>query len=124
MVQLLLHLLGDYITQTDWMANNKKQHFHIAFLHAVVYTLPFLLISPSWTAIAVICVTHAIIDHWSLAKHLIFWKNKLTDSSLKWEDCSATGYPNSRPIWLTTWLMIIADNILHLSINYFSLTYL
>jgi hypothetical protein len=124
MIELLIHLFGDYITQTDWMAKNKTQSFHIAFLHAAVYTLPFLLLSPSWEAIAVICISHAVIDHYRLATHLIFFKNKLTHPSLKWNDCKETGYHKDTPIWLSTWLMIITDNILHLAINHFALKWL
>lgn len=124
MEQLLLHLLGDYITQTDWMAQNKTRSFHIALLHAMVYTLPFLLLSPSWMALAVILLSHAIIDHFRLVKYLIYAKNWSTNRKLKWKDCVATGYHKETPVWLATWLMIITDNIVHLGFNFFALKYL
>ena len=44
MLQLILHLVGDYITQSQWMANGKTQHSWIAAVHATVYALPFALI--------------------------------------------------------------------------------
>ena len=34
-----------------------------------------------------------------------------------WSECSATGYPSDTPPWLAVWLMIIADNTMHLAIN-------
>jgi hypothetical protein len=42
--QLILHLLGDYVTQSDWMARNKTKALLPAFWHAAVYSLPFLLV--------------------------------------------------------------------------------
>ena len=124
MLQLILHLIGDYITQTDYMANNKTKSLPIAFLHAFVYTVPFIIITQSPIALLVIMVSHAIIDHYRLARYVIFAKNYLNDPTLKWEDCNKTGYPNSRPEWLTVWLLIIADNTLHLTINYIAISYL
>jgi hypothetical protein len=34
-----------------------------------------------------------------------------------WEQCSKTGYPDQNPVWLSTWLLIIADNTVHIAIN-------
>lgn len=124
MLPLILHLIGDYLTQTDWMAKRKTEKFSIALLHAFVYTIPFLLLSPSWTALFVICITHAIIDHYRLAKYIIFYKNRFTDSSLTWEDCKDTGFPSTMPVWMSTWLLIITDNTCHLLINYLALRWL
>jgi len=38
--------------------------------------------------------------------------------NLPWSDCSATGYTPDVPAWLSVWLLIAADNTLHLTINY------
>lgn len=38
--------------------------------------------------------------------------------------CSATGYGPEKPIWLAVWLLIVADNTLHLAINYAALRWL
>ena len=124
MLQLILHLIGDYITQTDYMANNKTKNLRIAFLHAIVYTIPFILITQSPVALLVILISHAIIDRYRLARYVIFAKNYLNDRTLKWEDCNKTGYPSNRPEWLTVWLMIIADNTLHLTINFIAISYM
>lgn len=124
MEQLLLHLIGDYITQTDWMAREKIKRNEAAFVHAFLYSLPFVLLTQSLLALLVIFWSHFYIDRYRLARYVVFAKNWVTDRSLTWSDCSATGYPSSAPVWLTTWLLIIADNTLHLSINYAALRWL
>src|SRR5262245_1536701 len=124
MEQLLLHLIGDYVTQTDWMARAKISTTLAALCHAVVYALPFLLLSPSLAAIAVIAVSHFLIDRYRLARYVAFGKNKLTNWKLNWADCSATGFPADVPAGQAFWLMILVDNTMHLSINYGALRWL
>jgi hypothetical protein len=123
MEQLLLHLIGDYITQTDRMANAKTKQWLAAIIHATFYSLPFLLIA-SWSAFMVIAVTHCLIDRFRLARYVVFAKNWSDNRSLRWADCSATGYPSATPPWLAVWLLIIADNTLHLCINYAAIRWL
>lgn len=125
MLELILHLIGDYITQTDRMANEKVKDIRMALLHAFVYSVPFyIFIDMSIIAFLTIFLTHAIIDRYRVVKYIIFARNRLHDKTLRWEDCSATGYHKDKPIWLTVWLMIIADNTLHLTINYLAIAYL
>jgi hypothetical protein len=141
MEQLILHLIGDYVTQSDWMANNKTKSVIPAAVHALVYSLPFLLLRPSALAFTVICVTHFIIDHWRLARYVVWLKNFIAPNfgvsfdcpntrggdctcPQRWENCKATGYPSELPPFMAIWLMIIADNTMHLAINYLSLRYL
>lgn len=124
MEQLLLHLFGDYVTQNDWMANSKTSSFYPAFVHALVYSLPFLVLSPSMLAFCAILFTHAVIDRYRLAKYVIFAKEWLGDRTLRWSECKQTGYHNSKPVWLSTWLMIVTDNFMHLAINYTALRWL
>jgi hypothetical protein len=40
-----------------------------------------------------------------------------------WENCKGTGYPSELPPFMAVWLMIIADNTMHLATNYLSLKY-
>lgn len=124
MEQLLLHLIGDYVTQTDWMARAKVSTTFAALCHALVYALPFLLLRPTLAAIVVIALSHLLIDRFRLARHVAFAKNKLTDWHLKWADCRATGFPPDVPAGHAFWLMILIDNTLHLSINYAALRWL
>lgn len=153
MSELILHLLGDYVTQSDWMASEKPKQHTAAAAHAVVYSLPFLLLRPSLMAFAVILGTHFLIDRYRLARYVVFAKNALAPATVDWCDycywpdgiqrkdghrcgscrtvrmkpwvvSQATGYDPSRPAWLAVWLMIAADNTLHLAINHLALTYL
>jgi hypothetical protein len=124
MEQLLLHLVGDYITQTNWMARMKTHRIFPAFVHAVVYSLPFLLLIPVGVAWMTILLSHFVIDHFRLARHVTFWKNKITEPDLKWEDCNETGFPKAMPAYMSFWLMIIVDNTLHLCINYAAIRWL
>lgn len=124
MEQLILHLFGDYITQTHWMATEKTRRFSVALIHAIVYTVPFVLLTSSFLALLVICLTHAVIDRYKLAVYVVYAKNWLTDRSLKWSECSSSGYPSCVPSWLAVWLVIIADNTIHISINYAAIRWL
>lgn len=125
MLQLILHLFGDYITQSDRMANEKVKNIRMALLHAFIYSVPFyIFIDMSVIAFLVIFLTHAVIDRYRVVKYIIFARNRLHDKTLRWEDCSATGYHKDKPVWLTVWLLIIADNTLHLLINYLAILYL
>ena len=51
---LLAHLVGDYLTQSDWMANEKTKRWWPAWVHAITYGLPFVLITRSVPALVVI----------------------------------------------------------------------
>lgn len=126
MEQLICHLVGDYIFQSDWMANQKTKSSVAALCHVLTYSLPFLLLRPSWTALLVIGLTHFFIDHWRLARFVVYAKNYLAPVSQwpEWENCRTTGYPADRPAWLAVWLLIFADNTLHLAINCLALRYL
>lgn len=124
MEQLLLHLTGDYILQTDWMAREKVRRTSAALVHVTVYTIPFLLLTNSTSALFFIWFSHLVIDRFRLARYVAFAKNWVTNTSLKWQDCKKTGYPDSAPIWLSAWLMIITDNTLHLIMNYAALRWL
>ncbi len=126
MLQLILHLIGDYLLQSDWMALNKTKCSKAAAAHAVTYSLPFLLICPSAEAFLVICITHFFIDRFRLARYVVFAKSRLGPKRYwhKWEDCKETGYHKDVPQWLSLWLLVACDNTIHLLINYMALEYL
>lgn len=138
MEQILLHLWGDYIVQTDTQAKGKKlKGWHgtwCCFKHCLTYSLPFLLIG-SWKAWVVIFVTHFIIDRTKLIDYLLAIKNGVKGVMILKEgevpvfekdhyNISNFGFGLDRPQILTLWLYIIADNIFHITINYFALKYL
>lgn len=123
--QLLAHAIGDYIIQSDWMATEKTKKSFAGIVHVVTYTLPFLFITQSWAALAVICGTHFVIDRWRLARHFIWAKNLMmsphhlgrSSTYPSWKECSKFGSPPDRPDWLAGWLAIFVDNIAHVTIN-------
>jgi hypothetical protein len=125
---VILHLVGDYILQSHWMAVEKVNSWTPAVAHGVFYTIPFLLLTQSLPALLVICVTHIIIDHFRLAKHLIWIKNFCAPRDYpqpSWAEAKQnSGFPENTPVWLSTWLMIITDNTVHLLINFAALTWL
>lgn len=162
--QVIVHAIGDYILQSDWMANEKTKRWFPALCHASAYSLGFLVFRPSVAAWLVIFATHYLIDRYRLARYVVWAKNFLSPrlwwkrtavgwSSVSNQDarswitwhhigkpgifnkgieeieellraqtppfsvCSGTGYPPDRPAWLAVWLLIFADNIIHICIN-------
>ena len=144
--QLVAHAIGDYVLQSDWMANENAKKSLAALIHAGSYALPFFLFRPSLAALAVILWTHFFIDRFRLARFVVYAKNFLSPRSSRevtyeevattaggvpyfsehvkvsqwwfpWADCKATGYPSARPPWMSVWLLIIADNVMHVLIN-------
>lgn len=116
--QIVAHFVGDYILQSHWMANEKTKQSLAAAAHAITYTLPFALITHSLAALAVICGTHFLIDRFRLASYVVWFKNG------PWHPWTPTGYPADTPAWLSVWLLIIADNTLHILINGVAIYYL
>jgi hypothetical protein len=123
---LVCHAIGDYILQSDWMANEKTKRSIAALAHVLVYTILFLILTRSWEALAFIAATHFIIDRWRLARYVCWAKNFLQPGfkNHPWSECSITGYHQDRPTWMGTWLLIIADNTFHVICNGIALKYL
>ena len=109
--QVLAHMVGDYLIQSNWMANEKTKNTIAALVHATTYSAVFLLFHPSVLAMAVIVGTHFLVDRFRLARVVTWIKNG------PWHPRTATGYPDGTPPWMAVWLLIIADNVLHVSIN-------
>lgn len=116
---VLSHFIGDYVLQSHWMATEKTKSWLPAIIHAVFYTLPFVFLTQNIWALLIIGVSHAIIDRYRLARHLIWFKNFISPRSYwcTWKQCNITGYSKEVPVWLTTWLLIITDNVIHVAIN-------
>lgn len=121
--QLVAHAVGDYILQSDWMAQEKTKHTVAALVHVGTYILPFLLLTRSPLALAAIAGSHFAIDRWRLSRYLVWIKNWL-GKNRPWKECAATGYPPERPPWLAVWLLIGVDNIMHILCNGVALRYL
>jgi len=136
--QLIAHAVGDYVVQSDWMANTKTKKSIAALAHVLTYTLPFLFLTRSPAALAIIAGTHFIIDRWRLARYVCWAKNWLgagkfvvqeplgevyLPANLPWSECKATGYTPDTPPWLAVWLLIIVDNTMHVICNGLALHY-
>lgn len=123
--QVLAHMVGDYILQSHQMAEEKTKSTSAAIAHVALYSLPFFFFEPSVWAWLVIVTTHFFIDRFRLARYVVWAKNNFLATHLsRWADCRQTGYPERAPAWLSVWLLIIADNILHIVINGLALKYL
>jgi len=151
--QLFCHAVGDYVLQSHWMANSKTKKSVAALAHVVSYTVPFLFLTQSWKALLVIAGTHFVIDRWRLARYVCWVKNFLQPKfswtrktctceptencgpdcgksittevrNYPWSECSGTGYPKELDAWMAVWLMIIADNLMHVLCNALAIRYL
>ena len=115
---VLAHLVGDYVIQSHWMACEKTKRWWPAVAHGITYTLPYLLVTRSPWALLVIGGTHIVIDRYRLARHVVWVKNQLAPrGQYRPVEHTSTGYPLDTPPWMAVWLMIVADNTLHLAIN-------
>lgn len=125
---VFLHFIGDYITQSHWMALEKTKRWLPAVMHGVIYTVPFVLLTQSVLALIVIGGTHIVIDHYRLARHFIWAKNMVLSPfsvMTPWREAKAhNGFDTATPVWLSTILMIVVDNIMHVAINFAALTWL
>ena len=114
--QLVAHLIGDYILQSHDMATKKTSSSFWAGLHALTYTAPFFFITNSVEALALIFGSHFLVDRFRLARFLVWLKNEhFLPFGAK--PMTATGYQDDVPAWLAVWLLIIADNTIHIVCN-------
>lgn len=122
MIQLFLHLFGDYFIQNDWLAVNKSKYSALGWLtctiHCILYSIPFGWYYDSWLVFVMVFVTHFLLDKFGLAEYVIRLKNWNWDFTNK-----NFGFSADRPVFLTLWLYIITDNSLHLFCNYFIVKY-
>jgi hypothetical protein len=121
--ELIAHLAGDYVVQSDWMAQQKTTASLPAAAHALTYAACFLPLTRSPRALALIGGTHFVIDRWRLAKRVVWAKNQAVPAGWRYPYAGndVTGYPADRPAWMAVWLMIAADNTMHLALNRWAL---
>lgn len=119
MIQLLLHLLGDYFLQNDWMALNKSKYnllgWYTCLLHCWLYAFPFGMYYQSWSIFTLVFATHFLIDKFGLAVYVTRLMNWNWDGYL--------GFDEDRPKFITVWIHIIRDNSMHIACNYFIIKY-
>jgi hypothetical protein len=115
--QLLAHAVGDYVLQSDWMAINKTRSTVAALAHALMYSLPFLLLSPTLRGLLIIALSHYVIDRWRLARYVCMVRNRLAPPRASRTASQDREDVVDRPPWITSWLVIIVDNTIHVLIN-------
>jgi hypothetical protein len=57
---LVVHFIGDFLLQNDWMAVNKSKRFDALALHVTIYSACFVLYG--FTFVALTWVTHFLTD--------------------------------------------------------------
>lgn len=92
------HLIGDYIIQNDWMAQNKKKSTKHCLVHVITYLIPFLFCNLEWWQLLLIGIQHFHSDRTNFIGWLAIKKG-----SRKFMD---------PPMW--PWSYIILDNIIHI----------
>jgi len=111
MIQLLLHLIGDYLLQTDWMAKYKKQKGVDGLLacltHCTLYSLMFFYVG-NYQQVVFIFITHFLIDRYYFIK---WYMNTFDMKEFSKEPFSP-------------WSIVIIDNTFHLLCNFVILEYL
>lgn len=93
------HLIGDYIIQNDWMAQNKKSRSWPCLVHVITYMIPFLFCGLTWMQMTLIAWQHFMIDR----TQFVMWFAKIKGSK------NFVTTPALFP-----WSAIILDNILHI----------
>ena len=107
MIQLICHLIGDYLLQTSWMALNKVGGLLPALAHCVGYTIPFMFITFDPIQLFLIFFTHFLIDYTGVVKLL-----------------SDKTFDTNTPEYLRVIIGIVRDNTVHLIFNYLILEYI
>lgn len=59
---VLCHLIGDYVLQGDFIAKTKGQNWYHLIVHCGLYVLPFYICFGLTWQLALIFVTHIVID--------------------------------------------------------------
>ena len=59
---VLCHLIGDYVLQIDFIAKTKGSNFYHLIVHCLLYCVPFYICFGLTWHLAVILLTHIVID--------------------------------------------------------------
>jgi len=102
----MAHLVGDYMLQNDWMAQNKKKATLPCFVHCLLYTISVAIftIQSDWG-----------LREWSVVfiAHFIQDRTKIVNWYMQ-----AFGQSDFAKPPLAPWSIIVVDNTLHLLVLY------
>lgn len=59
---VMCHLVGDYVLQGDFIAKTKGQNWYHLIVHCGLYVLPFYICFGFTWQLALIFITHIVID--------------------------------------------------------------
>ena len=63
MIDLIFcHVVGDYVLQQDFIAKTKGENWYHLFVHCMLYILPFRIMYGADQRLAMLFITHIIID--------------------------------------------------------------
>lgn len=91
-------LVGDYLFQNDWMAQNKKKSSFACAVHCVLWTASVLVCSWTW---------NPWLAAWLLATHFVLDRTGLVGRYMGW--VGQAGFRDN----LKPWSAIAVDNTLH-----------
>ena len=75
---VMLHLIGDYLFQTEFIASTKGENWYHLIVHSILYAVPFLFVVPDVKAILALILTHIVIDASKARYHLInYWEDQM-----------------------------------------------
>jgi len=92
------HMIGDYLLQNDWMAQQKKKSSFRCLVHVLSYMIPFLFCGLSWWQLVAIAAQHYLIDRTNFVTWFMDFKGSHVFAT---NAC----FP---------WSVIVTDNILHI----------
>lgn len=99
LMAIIGHLVGDYLFQVDWMAQNKKKHWLPCLTHCVVWTFWVWVFSGvGWPVALFLFACHYLQD----GSHAVSWW-------MKFIGCSGFMNPPLAP-----WSLIVVDNVWHI----------
>lgn len=75
---IVCHIIGDYVFQTTYIAEEKKKNAYIMFVHCIAYCIPFILRYNMTYKIVILFTTHIIIDTLKThTKYINYWQDQV-----------------------------------------------
>lgn len=73
--QIVCHLIGDWVLQSDYQARYKTKSTFVCLFHCFLYTLPFLFLTRELWALGAIMASHFVIDRIYLGRYVVWLHN-------------------------------------------------
>jgi Na+-driven multidrug efflux pump len=83
-ILIMCHLIGDYVLQTNFIAESKGNNWYHLFVHCILYCVPFVIIFGITWQFFILFTMHFLID---LLKARYYKINYLTDQILHYLVC-------------------------------------